>query len=148
MSKSSGELLKIPTPRPHWRPIKSQSLGVGYRHQYLWHFPGDSTMQTILETTVLGTRLTYLPWKHSSSSHSTFLNISHLTPLSDSYWYFFSSGPQNLSVNLLTCPSKTILSAPTHKPSSDPITPMGRITGLTSSGYQLLSLAFKVLHGR
>lgn len=34
----------------------------------------------------------------------TVLNISHLTPLSDSYWYCFSSGPQNLSVNFLTCP--------------------------------------------
>lgn len=47
------ELLKILLLTTHPRQIKSKSVGVGLRHQYLQSFLGDSSEQSRLKTIVL-----------------------------------------------------------------------------------------------
>ncbi|XP_039721278.1 cytosolic iron-sulfur assembly component 2A isoform X1 [Pteropus medius] len=56
-------------PRPYYKSIKSESLGVGLKYQFLFLFlriPGDSIVQPRLKTTVL----LILCESHGLSSHS------------------------------------------------------------------------------
>lgn len=89
-----------------------QNTGISF-----WSFPDDFDVQTSLETTMLRHQA-HLPFLKALLVYS-FFSLKHLTPKPSFRFLrsFSSSGSQNLSVNLLTCPLPiTTFSIPLHPP--------------------------------